>query len=96
MYDKLYGRQQISSISEPATLDTAGEPLQTGSRYWVVDDGDREAFIYDSLIDVDNYLENFSDSGHDVYFNAVLALYGYCPEARRITYLGDGLIEEVK
>ncbi|WP_341780461.1 hypothetical protein [Levilactobacillus sp. HBUAS70063] len=77
-------------------LDTNGEPLQVNGRYWVVDDADGEVYIYDSLIDVDNYLETFGDGGHDDYFLAVLALYGYCHEAKRYRYMGGDTFEEEK
>lgn len=96
MYDKMFGKQRETSISDPETLDSSGEPLQKNSRYWVVDDGEHETYIYNDLIDIDNYLENFSDSGHDSYRSAVLSLYGYVPDVALVTYLGNHRFEEEK
>ncbi|WP_125545419.1 hypothetical protein [Levilactobacillus lindianensis] len=90
--------QKAADISEPVERDTNGEELQPSSRYWVVDGGDRQGdiYIYNSLIDIDNYLESFGDGGHDTYRSAVLSLYGYCPEAKMYRYLGGNRFEEEK
>lgn len=95
-YNRLYRYQDDASTATPEVLDTNGEPLMINSRYWVVDDGKQPTYIYNDLIDVDNYLENFKDGGHDSYQSAVLALYGHCPEVRLVTYLGRNKFEEEK
>lgn len=95
-YSRLFGHQQVADIAEKERLDTEGEPLQLNNRYWVVGDGGEEVFIYNSLIDIDNYLENFSDSGHDSYFDAVLSLYGYCPGVKMYRYCGGNRFKEEK
>ncbi|ORJ53963.1 hypothetical protein LBR_08520 [Levilactobacillus brevis] len=95
-YNRLYRHQDDTSTAAPEVLDTNGEPLLVSSRYWVVDDGEQPTYIYNDLIDVDNYLENFKGGGHDSYQSAVLALYGYCPEVRLVTYLGRSKFEEEK
>ena len=95
-YNRLYRHQDDTSTATPEVLDTNGEPLLVNSRYWVVDDGEQPTYIYNDLIDIDNYLENFKDGGHDSYQSAVLALYGYCPEVRVVTYLGHNKFEEEK
>ncbi|MBS1004940.1 hypothetical protein JK163_01205 [Levilactobacillus brevis] len=95
-YNRLYRYQDDASMAAPEALDTNGEPLLIHSRYWAVDDGEQPTYIYNDLIDIDNYLENFKDGGHDSYQSAVLALYGYCPEVRLVTYLGQDRFEEEK
>lgn len=95
-YRRLFGHQHASDVAVKERLDTNGEPLQPNNRYWVVGGGDDEIFIYNSLIDVDNYLENFGDSGHDNYCSAILSLYSYLPKVRMVRYLGHDRFEEEK
>ena len=95
-YTQLYRHQDDASTAAPEVLDTNGEPLLINSRYWVVDDKEQPIYIYNDLIDVDNYLENFKDGGHDSYRSAVLELYKHCPEVRLVTYLGHSKFEEEK
>ncbi|WP_251948835.1 hypothetical protein [Levilactobacillus brevis] len=95
-YNRLYRHQDDTSTATPEALDTNGEPLLVSSRYWVVDDKEQPIYIYNDLIDIDNYLENFKDGGHDSYRSAVLELYKHCPEVRLVTYLGRNRFEEEK
>ena len=95
-YTRLYRHQDDASTAVPEALDTNGEPLLVSNRYWVVDDGEQPTYIYNDLIDVDNYLENFKDGGHDSYRSAVLELYKHCPEVRLVTYHGHNKFEEEK
>ena len=95
-YNRLYRHQDDTSTATPEALDTNGEPLLVSSRYWVVDDKEQPIYIYNDLIDIDNYLENFKDGGHDSYRSAVLELYKHCPEVRLVTCLGHSKFEEEK
>lgn len=94
-YRERYRYQEAVSVSEPERLDTEGNQLLTNSRYWVVSDGDEELYVYNDLVNVDNFLENFKDSGYDDFDDAKKALRKYCPEAALVVYCGHNRFKGV-
>ncbi|WP_203642905.1 hypothetical protein [Levilactobacillus andaensis] len=94
-YHQLYALQKAVSVAEPEMLDTNNDPLLVNSRYWVVNGGGDDVLIYNDRNDIDNYLENFKDSGYDDFDNAKKALHKYCPEAALVVYCGHNRFKGV-
>lgn len=75
-------------------LDTNGEPLQTNGRYWVVTSDDSEVLIYDSLIDVDNFLYDHHGTQHKCLYDAVTDLLRLSPDTIVVRCLGGDYFKE--
>jgi len=52
-------------------------------------------FVYNDRDNIDNYLENFKDSGYDDFDDAKKALRKHCPEAALVVYCGHNRFKGV-
>jgi len=94
LYDKLYGRQQVASLSHKP-VDTNGDELLVGKRYWIISGTDRDTYIYDNPVDIENYLQEFTHADYHGYREAVLTLYSYFGDLVGVyRYFGLGRFKE--